>query len=182
MNKKKIIKTIGSILFFIIIIPFMLFNLTLLIKATADPNRPPDIGGYVPLVITVDDMKPDINSGDMIFAKETDIEKFKVGDIVCALNENGLITREVVQISSEDKIPMLTVKANINDVQDRTPIAPNQVIGKYVFGIPKVGALIVFTQKPIVIVAIAIIFIGIIFLRKIIINKKERSKEETNIE
>ncbi len=128
-------------------------------------------------------MAPAYPVDSFIYVKETDPGEIKVGDVVTyVFNENGLlVTHRVVSVDSDHQT--FVMKGDNNNVADPAPVMWGNVVGKVVFGVPRVGAvmrvLMTDENKPYVFTAIAIIGIASVILDLI---EKKKSKSENEVE
>ena len=74
-NRNEKIKKIISIFIYIIIIPIIVINITLIVKSFIKPNKIPDFIGYKNFVIVSESMEPTIMVGDAIFVKKSQKKK-----------------------------------------------------------------------------------------------------------
>ena len=71
------IEKIISILIYIIIIPIIIFNLTMMIKSYINPTEIPDFFGLKSFVIVSESMESTIMKGDAIFIKKVNQDELK---------------------------------------------------------------------------------------------------------
>ena len=92
-------------------------------------------------------MVPSINVYDVVFVKKTDVSKLKRGDIITFYSTNTFfgntpITHRIVEvINMPDKTVNFKVKGDANDVPDDEKVLPDNIIGKVMFKIPKLGKI-----------------------------------------
>lgn len=128
-------------------------------------------------------MAPAYPVDSFIFVKETAPGEIQAGDVVTyVFNENGLlVTHRVVSVDSVNQT--FVTKGDNNNVADPAPVMWGNVVGKVVFGVPRVGAVMrVLTadkNKPYIIASIAIIGIASVILDLI---EKKKSKSENEVE
>lgn len=97
-----------------------------------------------PSVIVTGSMEPLIYPGDVILVKqfysEEDIKALQIGDIIYFQRDDIVITHRIKDIIFEDngKYSFLT-KGDNNSVEDVRLVRPEEVKGKYVLAIPKIG-------------------------------------------
>ena len=93
-----IFEKLVMILLYIIIIPIIIYNLTLMIKSHINPTEIPDFFGFKSFVIISESMEPTIMTGDAILAKEVKQEELKVKDIISFQDGDSINTYRIVQI------------------------------------------------------------------------------------
>lgn len=108
-----------------------------------------------PSVVATGSMQPMIDPGDVIIIeKVTDmegLEALKVGDVIQFKQDNILITHRIEEVNVVDGVVNFTTKGDNNSESDRQPVKPEQVRGRIVKVVPKVGwpTLLLKQQKDI---------------------------------
>ena len=157
----KILTVIGIVL--CIIFGFMLIcNLTIIIKGTIDPERPPAVLGTTPLVVLSGSMSGDapdhIEVGDLIFVGKAEAEDLEVGNIIAFMQGKSVVTHRIIEIQTGENGELLFyTQGDANNAPDQRPVTENDLVGIYKGRIPKVGDFAMFMQTPLGMV----IFIGI---------------------
>lgn len=107
----------------------------------------PRAAGIVPYIVKSGSMEPVISTGAAAFinTKDTDAEP---GDIItyCLGSESGketLVTHRVVGI----KDGMYVTKGDANDVEDMSLVEEDQIIGTYLFQLPKAGYFLAWLER-----------------------------------
>ncbi len=104
-------------------------------------EKPPLYGAYV--IITTS-MTPVINQNDAIIVKRVTKDNLEVGDVVTYKSEEPsyygiLITHRIIEIYEENGIKKYLTKGDYNETPDPHGINFNQIYGKVVMRIPKIG-------------------------------------------
>lgn len=150
---------------------------------------------YGAYVIVSGSMDPTIKVRDAIIIKRYDDQELKVGDIVTYRSEDPyfygiMITHRIIDIEYANGQRQYITKGDHNATRDRLPVKSNQIYGKVVMMIPKIGYIQTFLATSygwviaVVIPCLGIIIADIIKLGKNIKNsnrnkkRKERSNEE----
>lgn len=97
--------------------------------------------GVQPTIISSGSMKPTLYTGDIVLVADADISEIQEGDIIQYEWHNFSTIHRVVQIAGpegSDQKAFLT-KGDANDDIDADPVTSEQVTGKVVFTIPKLG-------------------------------------------
>lgn len=162
-------------------------NLTILIKGTLNPERPPSVLGITPMVVLSGSMSGDaedhIEVGDLIFVGKADPEKLEVGDIIAFMSGQATVTHRITAVTvGENGERLFTTKGDANNAEDTEPVTEDQLIGIYRGRIPKAGDFAIFLQQPIGM----LLFIGVPLLAFIIYDilrrqryaKQEQSKAQ----
>lgn len=179
-----------SIIMYAIIVILLLVGVILLIyfidfKIHENKNEKPLYGAYV---IVTGSMEPLIKVKDAVIIKRTSEDNINKGDVVTyrALDEayyGILITHRVVAIQEENGEKVFITKGDNNDTIDRSPVRFDQIQGKVVMRIPKIGYLKYFLIEyygwiiAIVFPSVAIISYDIVKLFK---NAKNKEEERRN--
>lgn len=171
-----IVSVVGLIL--CVIFGFMLVcNLTIILKGTINPGRPPSVLGITPMVVLSNSMSGNaedhIEVGDLIFTGKADIEKLKVGDIISFMEGNIVVTHRIIEVrTSEDGAISFITQGDANNVEDAEPVTAENLVGICKGRIPKLGDFALFLQKPVGMM----LFIGVPLLAFIIYDIIRRTK------
>lgn len=153
-----------------IVFSFMLIcNMTIIIKGTLYPERPPSVLGITPMVVLSGSMSGDaedhIEVGDLIFVGKTEAEELEVGDVIAFMEGKVVVTHRIIDIQRDENGALLfTTKGDANNAQDQRPVTASNLVGIYKARIPKVGDFALFLQTPMGMV----LFIGLPLLAFII--------------
>ena len=95
---------------------------------------------YFPTAIVSGSMAPEIGVGDVIIVKRETAAAVNVGDIIQFKDGEVRIAHRVVEIGEDEAgRKVFWTKGDANKNLDADPVLPEQVIGKVVYTIPKVG-------------------------------------------
>lgn len=158
----------------LVIIPIIIYNLTLIIKYMINQDEIPDFFGYKTFEIVSKSMEGTINKDDIIIVKEVSEDAIKVNDIISFNNGEEIITHRVIKIENINGKNIYTTKGDNNKLQDKEKIIYNQIEGKYVFKLNKCGYFIKFLKNKCILI---ILFIILILCLIHIIMVKQRKKE-----
>ena len=148
-NRNEKIKKIISIFIYIIIIPIIVINITLIVKTFIKPNKIPDFIGYKNFVIVSESMEPTIMVGDAIFVKKVPEKEIKINDIISFHDGECINTHRIVGVSEENGIKMYRTKGDNNRGEDKEKVSYSQIEGKYLFKINNFGNLIKVLQSKV---------------------------------
>jgi len=163
-----IISGIGVML--CVIFSFMLIcNMTIIIKGTINPERPPAVFGITPMVVLSGSMSGDaedhIEIGDLIFVGKAEPEELEIGNVIAYMQGKIVVTHRIVDIQTADDGQLQFVtKGDANNTEDDEPVPASALVGIYRGRIAKVGDFAIFLQTPLGM----IIFIGVPLLAFII--------------
>lgn len=167
-----------------IVFSFMLIcNMTIIIKGTLYPERPPSVLGITPMVVLSGSMSGDaedhIEVGDLIFVGKTEAEELEVGDVIAFMEGKVVVTHRIIEVQTgENGEPEFITKGDANNAQDQRPVTSNNLVGIYKARIPKVGDFALFLQTPMGMV----LFIGLPLLAFIIydiIRRQQYARKES---
>lgn len=148
----KIIKRVIAILVTIILLLILSFNLFNFISIKILGNELPTINGYALLEVISGSMEPKINIGDLVII-DTKTEKYKVNDIVTFKDVNGsFVTHRILEINDEEII----TKGDANNTIDEA-IDKDAIVGRYIYKINGIGALLKSLRSPFVLGMILVI-------------------------
>ena len=135
-----------------------------------------DLIKFKSYVILSDSMKPAMDPGDVIFIKKINVDNLKVGDIITFQKEEFIATHRIIKF--EDK-SIITQGDNNNLADD--PLTKENVIGKYIFKVPKIGYFYSFVRSPIGIIVISIIIVIIIIYEICFVDDKKEKKNNKKL-
>lgn len=186
-KKRNILMTLIGSLIALLFGMLLIFNITIIVKGTMNPDRPPSIFGMTPLVVLSGSMSGSqdghIEVGDLVLVRNIAPQELEAGDVIAFMNGQTTVTHRItkVNVSSNQEISFNT-KGDANNSEDASTVAASQVIGIYVCRIPKIGDFVFFLQKP----AGMFIFIGVPLLLFIgydlFYRQKKANKEQKKLE
>ena len=142
-----------------IVVPILLIILTLNLM-TAKSNKLFEIIGYRSYTVLSGSMEPEFYPGDIVITKHKNKTDINLNDIVTFRDKDGvIITHRIIEETPQGYI----TKGDNNNVEDAEMITVNNIIGEVKFSIPKVGYIIDFLSKPMVIATEMILLGGFIF-------------------
>ena len=172
-------KVISSIIY-IILIPIIIFNFTLIVRSFIHPNKTPDFFGYKSFVIVSGSMEPTIKKGDAIFVKNVAEEDIKTNDIISFQTNTQMqtnVTHRVIEIVEEDGVKKYTTKGDNNNTEDKEKVTYQQIEGKYQFKINQFGMITNILKSKITLVTLILLIIIISCYK----TKIEDTKEKVSI-
>lgn len=135
-NKLKWISNIAIGLLIIIIILSIIGN----IKNAKSNNKINYILKYIPMNVLTGSMEPYIKPGDMIISKKINSENIVKGDVVTyKTNNKNLVTHRVMEIIKDGNTIFFKTKGDANNIADEKLVTEEDIVGKLVLRIPKVG-------------------------------------------
>lgn len=170
-NKKNVILKILNIILKVTLTFIIIFLLFFIVRATVFKKY--DIFGYRFYIIMSGSMEPDIKTGDMIITKESD--NYKIGDVIAFKDANFVTAHRIVEISTEDGEKVFKTKGDNNNTTDRNLVKSQQIKGKIVNKIPKVGKAVLYLKTHWIILVLLIGIIIIIYLVRILLYNRKNS-------
>ncbi|MBF0927236.1 MAG: signal peptidase I [Clostridiales bacterium] len=162
-------KILYYILFLVIVLPFLIFNLTLIIKSKLYPDKIADFMGYKPFIVMSGSMETTINIGDLVIVKKVNSSSIHTGDIIAFKNGNIVISHRVKEVINDSGTYKFKTKGDNNNVADDFIVNSDAIEGIFVNKIPGLGSILLFLGKPIgllmVILVIIIISIALYFVK-----------------
>lgn len=192
---KWLLNYMATVIMYTIIVILLLIGVVLMVyfaDLTLQKNRTewkaPIYGAYV---ILSGSMEPTIMTGDAIIIRRASVDNLKVGDIVTYKSYDPsrygiMITHRIIDINNEDGTTAYVTKGDSkSNTRDPLLVKPEQVYGKVVMVIPKIGYIQVFLATKfgwiiaVVLPCVGIIIYDLIKLIKKIRknNRKEKRKE-----
>lgn len=99
--------------------------------------------GYKPYVVRSGSMEPVIQTGAVAYINTHDVLP-EQGEIAAYTLSNGeVVTHRVMQIDGT----AYTFKGDANDVEDLSSVDESQIVGTYMFSIPKIGFVLAKIQE-----------------------------------
>lgn len=178
----KVLSVIGVILC-IILVPILIINITLIIKSTTNKDAVPSVGGYLPLIVLTDSMYPEIKSGDLIICHTVDAEAVREKDVIAffdpAGNGTSVVTHRVVEVITEGGKLFFKTKGDNNNVEDKTLVPAENLVGIYQTRIAGAGNVAMFMQTTtgliVCVVLPIILLVGYDIIRRRLYEKKNKT-------
>ena len=151
-KKPNLIQTIIGILSYALFIWLLLIGVALLvyvldikIRAAKGDNSPPKYGAYV---VLTGSMLPEIQVYDVVVTKKIDAKDLNEGDVITFASSDTrfagtIITHRIIKknYSAKTKSYTFQTKGDYNNVADSALVIPDNIFGKVIFKIPKLGYL-----------------------------------------
>ena len=93
-----------------------------------------------PATIISGSMRPTLDVGDMIIVSKVSVDTIKAGEIIQFREAEGVATvHRVVEVQEMGGDMVFITQGDANSGPDPEPVIPENVVGKVIFSIPKVG-------------------------------------------
>lgn len=152
-------KILYYILFLVIVLPFLIFNLTLIIKSKLYPDKIADFMGYKPFIVMSGSMETTINIGDLVIVKKVNSSNIHTGDIIAFKNGNIVISHRVKEIINDSGTYKFKTKGDNNNVADDFIVNSDAIEGILVNKIPGLGSILLFLGKLIGLLMVILVII-----------------------
>lgn len=166
----KKVKFMGNVLLVTAILTFCFIAVVSFFSAP-ESNGLFGLKGYV---VISGSMEPSISPGDFILTKSGPFEEIEVGDIITFVGDQDIVTHRVEAITSEG----LTTKGDANDNPDASSVPEERYIGSHQFTMAYFGLVIIFLQKPLVFILIAVTLAAYFIMGYIKDNKDDVDETE----
>lgn len=117
--------------------------------------------------ITSGSMRPKIPMGSIVLVKPQN--NYRVGDIIVFQDDQRLVTH---RISSKLPDDLLQTKGDANNEADRFQISKDQIIGRVIFTIPRLGRLLMLLQTRAGIILLVVLPGAILIWQEILLAYK----------
>lgn len=152
-------KILYYILFLVIVLPFLIFNLTLIIKSKLYPDKIADFMEYKPFIVMSGSMETTINIGDLVIVKKVNSGSIHAGDIIAFKNGNIVISHRVKEVINDSGTYKFKTKGDNNNVADDFIVNSDAIEGIFVNKIPGLGSILLFLGKPIGLLMVILVII-----------------------
>lgn len=178
IKRKQKINRILFILLYILLIPTILFSLFLIIIELGNSKEGPSFLNIELYTVISESMSPRLKINDIVIVKKGyEIESYKKGNIITFIRDNEVITHRIDRVISADMRPAFITKGDNNKVEDEELVKYENIIGKVVLTMPKVGALVNLLQNKLFFVSILCLLFGIMYFD----NKSKKRRQERKL-
>lgn len=151
------LKNFLNITIYIVLITIMTYNISLIFQSMLNPNKTPSFLGIKTYVIISGSMEPNINIGDIVITKD-EVNDLQIGDIISYRKGHSVITHRISQVNNNEKGEQTyKTKGDNNNTEDSEEISNEDIEGKVVKIIPKIGKISLVLQNKMIIIIILII-------------------------
>ena len=165
MKKSRLIKRILTIIIYILLIPIILWNLIIMVQTIKNPNETPSVYGIKTFCIISGSMEPDIQINDVVVIKEVPQHEINKGDIITFDVKGEKITHRITNIEADENGELIyTTPGDANNIEDEPKITFEDIEGKYIGKIPKVGKIIMALKSKTTVFIILAILILLYFI------------------
>lgn len=167
--------TLLKVILTLILVPIIVLNAILLLRASVYPEKTPDIFGLKIFVVASPSMEPEINVGDLIIVNQ--YKKAEVGDII-TYKDSEMITHRVIEKIEENKEVKYKTKGDQNETIDQTLATEDNFEGTYICKLTGIGKVIIYLQNPFVLCGIVALLVIIYWNDRKMESKKTLRKQK----
>ncbi|MCS7132030.1 MAG: signal peptidase I, partial [Hadesarchaea archaeon] len=95
--------------------------------------------GVQPTAILSGSMRPSMDVGDMAIVRQVPADSIEVGDVIQFWGGSEMVIHRVVEVYRGEGGRLFVTKGDANNEPDPLPVRPEQVRGKVILTLPKVG-------------------------------------------
>lgn len=181
-QRAKKVKSKLVLLVYIILIPMLIYNISLIAQTIINPNKTPSFFGIKTYVIISGSMQPELNIGDIVIVKDIS-EELEKGDIISFRQGQTVVTHRISRIETIGEQKQYKTRGDNNNTEDSGTIKQELIEGKVVGKIPYIGKLTLLLQgKMSIIVILVILYIYISYIGKRKKRKNERKQKRLEYE
>lgn len=179
-KRKKNIEIAKKILWIILII--FVYNMVLLFISSIKHENGISLFSYKAYSITTNSMEPSICSGDVVIVRKVKEEKLQKGDVITFWQGQELITHRIAEIEEESSGKKYATKGDNNNTEDLQKINFEEIEGKVVLVIPKLGKILSALENQIIFLVIILMILIICFFNIQKQEKRDNRREKKKIE
>lgn len=168
---KKALKITGNVLTVAVAILVVIMTVLTVFSMVFNRDGTASVFGAQAYVVQSDSMTPEFAAGDVIFSKEVNPEELVAGDIITFISRDSAsygqtITHCIREVTTHNGELAFITYGIATGVDDGTPAAASDVLGRYAFRIAGLGSFFEFLKSvPGYIVCILLPFLVIIGLQ-----------------
>lgn len=132
---------------------------------------------YISLISYLGSMEPTLNVNDVIVVKSCDVRELKNGDIITFTKDKRTISHRIIKIMEKERDRAFVTQGDRNEIADEGFISKEQIYGKVIFNIPKIGNVVEYIQNKKGFIQIIILVIIAFLLTCMKDERKNRRKQ-----
>lgn len=193
-RKEKVLKVKRTLkkLVYILLIPLLVYNISLIIQAVARPNETPAFFGIKMYVIVSGSMEPELYVGDIVIVKDLkDEDKINKDDVISFRQGQTIITHRVSEVVNINGVEKYRTKGDNNNTEDIMIIGRESIEGKVVNSIKSLGKTVLALRNTTLIIVIVLFYYAFLVfdqkkqnrkaIRKIKREEYEEQKKEEKV-
>ncbi|BCI59524.1 signal peptidase I [Solibaculum mannosilyticum] len=149
---KKTLQVIGRVVTALILIFSVFIMIFTVLSVTMVNKENATLFGYKPYIVLSDSMNTEFQVGDMAISKQVDPSTLQPGDIITyrsidPANYGEMVTHKIREATTYEGKPAFITYGTTTGVDDAYPALQENVFGKYVFHLPKMGYFFQFLKS-----------------------------------
>lgn len=137
----------------------------------------PTLMGIKSMAVLSGSMEPNIPVGSIVYVDEVEPSTLQAGDVITySISGSTMVTHRVVEVDVENQ--SIITKGDANEVEDGSPVAFSQVVGKMKMHVPYLGYISIYIRTPLGIAAACGVLIVVVLLTFLpeVFKKEEETK------
>lgn len=131
------------------------------------------LGNYKSLVVQSGSMENTIMTGDIILIKA--LSQYNKNDVVTFKEiSERIVTHRIIDVQDDSDREIFITKGDANRSIDNDTVKPEQVLGKVMFVVPKIGFLVAFAKSPFGLVVLILIPATLLIVDRVIKMSQKR--------
>lgn len=175
-NRENSIRKKLNIVIYMLLIPLLVYNVSLILQAVLKPNETPSVFGIKMYVIVSGSMKPDFDIGDIVVVKEVEQKELKKDDVISFRQGHTVITHRISEEVVEKDKTLYKTKGDNNNTEDAKPVDFQNIEGKVVNKISSVGKIVLALRNKTLIIVIVLFYYILLMQDQSIQARKNRRK------
>ncbi|HUV52658.1 MAG TPA: signal peptidase I [Dehalococcoidia bacterium] len=102
---------------------------------------------FYPSTVAGGSMSPALNLGDMVIASKVSPDVIREGDIIEFRQGEMMVIHRVIEIQETEGSKFFITKGDANSVADMDPVSPEQVKGRVMLNVPRLGWVTLFFRS-----------------------------------
>lgn len=175
ISKKLKHKKMTKKVFKYIMLSIMIFLFIVNLMLSFEKNKL--VFGIYMFNIISESMEPEFFKDDLVIVKKCNESELQIGDIITFTQGDRTISHRIIDITKDEDSTKFITKGDNNDLPDEDFVTPENIYGKVLFSVKKVGKLVNYVQNVSGLISV-IIFIIILY---ILISLNEKHKDTRKI-
>ena len=152
---KKVWNILSTVFVWIIVAVTVAVMIFTIVSVNTFDRKDRDIFGYKFFIVLSDSMSAtDFDAGDLVVVRETDVSSLQPGDVITFQSRNAhnygeTVTHKIRQrVATENGMPGFVTYGTTTGTDDEAIVGYSDILGKYVFAIPRLGSFFLFLKTP----------------------------------
>ena len=108
----------------------------------------PGLAGLTPLIVVSGSMEPALHVGDIAVTRRVSPASLKLDDVVTYRLGSSFNTHRIIRVEETPQGRRFEVKGDANATPDGELVAPERVVARVVYSIPRMGFVVAFANSP----------------------------------